>query len=91
MPIILKRELDSSVHSEYELNSISIYPNPIQSGGIARIVGTFDSISLIDTQGQNIPTKVSGDGYIKMPNEKGLYILRINKNQQVYSIKMIVM
>ena len=91
MPIILKRELDSSVHSEYELNSISIYPNPIQSGGIARIVGTFDNISLIDTQGQNIPTKVSGDGYIKMPNEKGLYILRINKNQQVYSIKMIVM
>ena len=91
MPIYLERELDSAVHSEYDLNTISVFPNPIQPGGIAHIIGTYNAISLLDTKGQNIPIKVSSDGYIKMPNEKGIYILRIGKDQLVYSIKMIVM
>ena len=91
MPIYLERELDSTVYSDYDINSINVFPNPIQSGGVARIIGTYDTISLIDTKGQNIPIKVSSDGFIKMPNEKGIYILRLGKSPQIYSIKMIVM
>lgn len=90
MPVYLQRELDSSVHSEYDLDELSIFPNPIQAGGIARIVGKYDNVSLLDTKGQNLPIKISSDGYLKVPEEKGIYILKISKNQQIYSIKMIV-
>lgn len=90
MPVYLQRELDSSVHSEYDLDELSIFPNPIQAGGIARIVGKYDNVSLLDTKGQNLHIKISSDGYLKVPEEKGIYILKISKNQQIYSIKMIV-
>ena len=90
MPVYLQRELDSSVHSEYDLDELSIFPNPIQAGGIARIVGKYDNVSLLDTKGQNLPIKISSDGYLKVPEEKGIYILKISKNQHIYSIKMIV-
>ena len=90
MPVYLQRELDPSVHSEYDLDELSIFPNPIQAGGIARIVGKYDNVSLLDTKGQNLPIKISSDGYLKVPEEKGIYILKISKNQQIYSIKMIV-
>lgn len=91
MPIKLEREINENDIVEQDILNVSVYPNPIQSGGLAHIVGTYDTISLIDTKGQKVPISTSSKDIIKMPEEKGVYILNITCNQQQYNIKMIVM
>ena len=91
MPIQLEREIKASDILEQDIINVYVYPNPIQSGGLAHIVGTYDTISLIDTKGQEVPISTSSKDIIKMPKEKGIYILHITSNLQQYNIKMIVM
>lgn len=91
MPIKLEREINENDIVEQDILNVSVYPNPIQSGGLAHIVGSYDTISLIDTKGQKVPISTSSKDIIKMPEEKGVYILNITSNQQQYNIKMIVM
>jgi hypothetical protein len=91
IPIKLEREINENDIVEQDILNVSVYPNPIQSGGLAHIVGTYDTISLIDTKGQKVPISTSSKDIIKMPEEKGVYILNITSNQQQYNIKMIVM
>lgn len=91
MPIKLEREINENDIVEQDILNVSVYPNPIQSGGLAHIVGSYDTISLIDTKGQQVPISTSSKDIIKMPEEKGVYILNITSNQQQYNIKMIVM
>lgn len=91
MPIQLEREIKASDILEQDIINVYVYPNPIQSGGLAHIVGTYDTISLIDTKGQEVPISTSSKDIVKMPEEKGIYILNITSNLQQYNIKMIVM
>ena len=53
-------------------------------------LGTFDSLALYDLNGLSIDTILSEDGVIKVPDQPGMYILKINANNQTYSIKLVV-
>ena len=90
MPIYLERYLDDSINQNIEDLNFSLYPNPIKAGELAYLVGAFDSFMLYDLKGQPIETLMSEDGVFKAPASSGMYLLKIIANEQIYSIKLIV-
>ena len=89
MPIQLERYIDATINQDTD-NNFTLYPNPIKAGQLAYLIGTFDSLALYDLNGLPIDTILSEDGVIKVPDQPGMYILKINANNQTYSIKLVV-
>ena len=90
MPIYLERQIDESVNQNTEDNNFTLYPNPIKAGDFAYLIGTFDNFMLYDLNGLPIETLQSEDGVLKVPDQPGMYLLKIEANNQIYSIKLIV-
>lgn len=90
MPIQLERYIDKTVNQNTENNNFTLYPNPIKAGNLAYLIGTFDSLALFDLNGLPIDSSISEDGVIKVPDQPGMYLLKIEANNQIYSIKLIV-
>ena len=90
MPIYLERHIDESVNQNTEDNNFTLYPNPIKAGDFAYLIGTFDNFMLYDLNGLPIETLQSEDGVLKVPDQPGMYLLKIEANNQIYSIKLIV-
>lgn len=91
MPIYLNRTLDNSINQQADANTnLSLYPNPVKAGNLVYLIGQFDAITLYDLNGQAINTPISNEGIFRAPNQTGLYLLEIRVENQVYSIKLIV-
>jgi hypothetical protein len=91
MPIYLNRTLDNSINQHADANTnLSLYPNPVKAGNLVYLIGKFDAITLYDLNGQAINTPISNEGIFRAPNQTGLYLLEIRVENQVYSIKLIV-
>jgi hypothetical protein len=91
MPIYLNRTLDNSINQHADANTnLSLYPNPVKAGNLVYLIGKFDAITLYDLNGQAINTPISNEGIFRAPYQTGMYLLEIRVENQVYSIKLIV-
>ena len=67
--------------SDYEVdNSVSLYPNPVKNSLNIKAKNMIKSVSLFDTQGRLLQTKIHSNNQIKIDlssREKGIYFIKI--------------
>lgn len=71
--------------------SISIYPNPAKDQFKVSIAGHFD-LTIYDISGKVIGSiqNITANQNIKAPRESGIYLLKINKNEKVQTLKLVI-
>jgi hypothetical protein len=87
------------VPTEYQTPSISVAPNPVKAGEVLHVDATLDPQDLNETTYQLVDltnrvvivTKATGERTdIRVPNVKGIYILRVLVKNDSKSFKIIV-
>lgn len=67
---------------------ISIYPNP--NNGVFTIDGQFDSVEIIDLIGRKVPFEIVAGQLTLDTNRKGIYLVKILKNNQSFIERVVL-
>jgi len=83
--------LQSGVNEQSNSTNYEIVPNPTSDGYFSiKGIDEFESIDIFNASGQNISNGLNSSSQFCLPDEQGLYMVRIRDSKGLYSIQKVL-